>query len=173
MSAICFMLIKDEPVYELEVAPRRDEASARSAHLVLHGALDMVDRAIAPASAAARRASPMQAFFASLSPLAGHAGHVHNAAATAASSSPLCSVYLAGCWRRRRRVWRERSCGRERVLSQGRRPARVRSRRHCDEVPRACCAPLARTQPLSCAAFLTAPSASCSSQPMSRLAARA
>ena len=50
------MLIKEEPVYELELAPRRDEASARAAHLVLHGALDLVDRAIAPASAA--RATP-------------------------------------------------------------------------------------------------------------------
>ena len=37
------MLIKEEPVYELELAPRRDEASARAAHLVLHGALDLVD----------------------------------------------------------------------------------------------------------------------------------
>ena len=51
------MLIKDEPVYELELAPRRDEASARAAHLVLHGALDLVDRAIAPASAARDAAS--------------------------------------------------------------------------------------------------------------------
>ena len=52
MSALCFMLCKDEPLYELDLSGRRDDASARSSALALHAALDGVDRATAAASAA-------------------------------------------------------------------------------------------------------------------------
>jgi Mce-associated membrane protein len=45
MSALCFMLVREAPLYELELAARRDEGSARAAHAILHGSLDLVDRA--------------------------------------------------------------------------------------------------------------------------------
>ena len=46
MSALCFMLCKDEPLYELDLSGRRDDASSRNAALALHAALDGVDRAL-------------------------------------------------------------------------------------------------------------------------------
>ena len=45
MSALTFMIVKDEPLYELEISGRRDDTT-RTAHFVLHAALDAVDRAI-------------------------------------------------------------------------------------------------------------------------------
>ena len=170
MSALCFMLIKEEPVYELELAPRRDEASARAAHLVLHGALDLVDRAIAPASAA-RAQRRIE-----LPPPRAHRGCAQpaerwrkpTAAAAALPSSPPLP-FFAGGWRGKRRgLGSRRARGCERLLPQGRRPARVRS---CGGSSARAAAERASGRHLFCAPSPLA--ASCWYRLMSRLAARA